>query len=86
MLLWKKHLIGLYSRLRNSGDWEFNSTYRLPGLGRSPGEGNGNPFQCSCLRNPMTEEPGKLQSMGSQESDMIERLNHHHHHLPATWF
>jgi len=25
----------------------------IPGLGRSPGEGNGNPFQYSCLRNPM---------------------------------
>ena len=25
----------------------------LPGLGRSPGEGNGNPFCCSCLGNPM---------------------------------
>ena len=25
----------------------------MPGLGRSPGEGNGNPFQCSCLENPM---------------------------------
>ena len=24
-----------------------------PGLGRSPGEGNGNPLQCSCLGNPM---------------------------------
>ena len=24
-----------------------------PGLGRSPGEGNGNPFQCSCLENPI---------------------------------
>ena len=24
-----------------------------PGLGRSPGEGNGNPLQCSCLENPM---------------------------------
>ena len=23
------------------------------GLGRSPGEGNGNPLQCSCLGNPM---------------------------------
>ena len=22
-------------------------------LGRSPGEGNGNPLQCSCLENPM---------------------------------
>ena len=25
----------------------------IPGLGRSPGEGNGNPLQYSCLRNPM---------------------------------
>ena len=25
----------------------------LPGLGRSPGEGNGNLLQCFCLENPM---------------------------------
>ena len=25
----------------------------IPVLGRSPGEGNGDPFQCSCLENPM---------------------------------
>ena len=25
----------------------------IPGLGRSPGEGNGNPLQCSCLENSM---------------------------------
>ena len=25
----------------------------LPGSGRSPGEGNGNPLQYSCLENPM---------------------------------
>ena len=38
----------------------------IPGLGRSPGEGNGNPLQYSCLENPGTEEPGGLQSMGSK--------------------
>ena len=37
-----------------------------PGLGRSPGEGNGNPLQYSCLENSMDGEPGGLQSMGSQ--------------------
>ena len=41
----------------------------IPGLGRSPGEGNGNPLQYSCLENTWTEEPGGLQSMGSQELD-----------------
>ena len=25
----------------------------IPGSGRSPGEGNGNSLQCSCLENPM---------------------------------
>ena len=25
----------------------------IPGSGRSPGAGNGNPLQCSCLENPM---------------------------------
>ena len=32
-------------------------------------------------RIPWTEDPGGLQSMGSQESDMTQRLDHHHHHL-----
>ena len=28
----------------------------IPGLRRSPGEGNGNPLQCSCPENPMDRE------------------------------
>ncbi|CAN0531103.1 unnamed protein product [Rangifer tarandus platyrhynchus] len=32
----------------NAGD-----TGLIPGSGRSPGEGNGNPLQCSCLGSPM---------------------------------
>ena len=32
----------------------------IPGLGRFPGEGNGNPLQHSCLGNPMDREPGGL--------------------------
>ena len=36
----------------------------IPGWGRSPGEGNGNPLQHSCLgKIPWTEEPGGLQFM-----------------------
>ena len=39
----------------------------IPGCGRSPGEGNDNPLQYSCLETPWTEEPvHELQSMGSQ--------------------
>ena len=38
----------------------------ISGLGRSPGEGNGNPLSILAWRIPRTEEPGRLQSMGSQ--------------------
>jgi len=38
----------------------------IPGLGRYPGEGNGNPLQFSCLEIPWTEESDGLQFRGSQ--------------------
>jgi len=38
---------------------------RIPGSGRSPGEGNGNSSNFA-WRIPWTEEPGRLQSMGLQ--------------------
>ena len=45
----------------------------IPGSGRSSGEGNGNPFQYSCLENPMGG--GAWYSpWGRKESDMTERL------------
>ena len=47
----------------SAGDWNL-----ISGLGRSPGEGNGNPFQYSSLGNLIEEEPGGLQAMGSQKS------------------
>ena len=46
----------------NAGD-----TGLIPGSERSPGEGNGNPLQYSCLENPMDGELGVLQFMGSQK-------------------
>ena len=35
----------------------------IPGSGRSPGEGNGNPIQYSCLENP-TDSPWGLKRVG----------------------
>ena len=38
----------------------------IPGSGRSPGEGNGNPLQCGCLENPTDRGAWRAtQSMGS---------------------
>ena len=40
-----------------------------PGSGRSPGEGDGNPFQYACLENPMD---GGAWARGCKELDMTE--------------
>ena len=40
----------------------------IPGLGRYPGEGNGNHSSILAWRIPWTEEPGRLQSIGSQRA------------------
>ena len=44
------------------------------GLGRSPGEGNGNPLHILAWEIPWTEEPGTLHPWGHRESDGIEGL------------
>ena len=54
----------------------------IPGSGRSPGEGTGDPLQFSCLENFMDREPGRLQSIGSQRvghnwSDWAHTSIHH---------
>ena len=48
----------------------------IPGLGRSPGEGNGNPLQYSCLENPMDggATDGCYSPWGRKESDTTEPL------------
>ena len=52
----------------------------IPGSGRSPGEGNGNPLQYSCLENPMDSGAwwsgaysGACSPRGRKESDRTER-------------
>ena len=48
----------------------------IPGLGRSPGEGNGNPLQYSCLESPMDREAWVGYSpRGLKESDTTEWLH-----------
>ena len=44
----------------------------IPGSGRYPGKGNGDPLHYSCRRIPWIEEPGGLQSMGLQELKTTE--------------
>ena len=43
-------------------------TSSIPGSGRSPGGGNGNPLQCSCLGNPVDRGAWWAASMRSKKS------------------
>ena len=48
----------------------------IPGLGRSPGGGHGNPLQYSCLENPHGQRSlAGCSPWGPGESDTIERLS-----------
>ena len=51
---------------------------RLLGWEDSPGEGNGNPLQHSCLENPMNRAACQATVHGVAKSDMTQRLNHRH--------
>ena len=68
----KKHTHTHKNPLANSGD-----TGLIPGSGRSLGEGNGNPFQYSCLENPMGRGAWQAIVCGVTKIDMTEWLSTH---------
>ena len=52
----------------------------IPGAGRSPGEGHGNPLQYSCLENSNGQRSlAGYTPWGHKESDMTEQLSFHFH-------
>ena len=63
------------------------------GLERAPGEGNGNLLQYSCLGIPWTEEPGGLNTVGSQKSQTwftfclkVSMTSYHLSDFTSFWF
>ena len=47
----------------------------IPGLGRSPGDGHGNPLQYSCLENPYGRNLAGYNPWGHKESDTTKQLS-----------
>ena len=52
----------------------------IPGSERSPGEGNGNPFHCSHLKNPT--DRGAYSTQSCKESDTIEQISTPYYNRP----
>ena len=78
---WAKNPTAMWETAFNAGDPSL-----IPGSGRSPGEGIGNPLQYTCLGNPMGRGTWQGTAHGSQESDtqqlnhlQTQQLNHHYH-------
>ena len=56
----------------NAGDVRDSGS--IPGLGRSPGGGHGNPLQYSCLQNPMDRVAWQATVHRNAESDTTEEI------------
>ena len=60
----------IYSSVSKESACNAGDPGSCPGLGRSPGEGNGNPLQYSCLENPMDRGAWRAMAHG------VERVGH----------
>ena len=58
----------------NAGDIRVEGS--IPGLGRSPGRGHGNPLQYSSMENPMDRGSWQATDLRIAESDMTEATEH----------
>ena len=53
MITWRASQVVLVVKNLPANSGDIRDTGSIPGWGRSPGGGHGNPFQYSCLENPM---------------------------------
>ena len=62
--------------MKNQSACQAGDVGSIPGSGRTPRKGNGNPLQYSCLDNPIDREAWQATIHGvTGESDMIYQLN-----------
>ena len=69
-LFWASQVVLVKYLSANAGD--LKDAGSIPGLGRSPGGGYGNPIQYSCLENPLDRGAWQVMVHRDAESDMTE--------------
>ena len=71
-----KNWVKISSLVSKESAWNAGDLCLIPGLGRSPGGGHGNPLQYSYVENPHEQRSlAGYSPWGCNESDMIERLS-----------
>ena len=77
MILSETHNSGLpHGSEANASAHNAGDLCSIPGSGRSPGAGNSNPLQYSCLENPMDRGASQATVHGvAKESDMMKQMN-----------
>ena len=74
---WRGNALGLpYSSDGKESVCKAGDLGLIPGSAKSPGQGNGNPLQYSCLENPMDRGAWWATVHGVAEWDMTKRLTH----------
>ena len=68
-------VLALVIKIPSASAGETRDVSSIPGSGRSPGGGNGNPLWYSCLENPMDGGPWWAADHGAAESDTTERAH-----------
>ena len=61
MSFYRASQVALVVKILPANAWDIRNGGSVPGLERSPGEGNDNPLQCSCLGNPLDRGAQRVQ-------------------------
>ena len=77
ILIYKLSQVALAVKNTPANEADIRNSGSIPGLGRSSGEGNGNPIQYSCLGNPMDSEAwwATVHRVAKSQTQLSDRMH-----------